>query len=68
MSLNKFKAKLVNKAFYILNHSFSFFAANTPFFNQTPFVLHIRITSQCNLSCPFCYLKEGLNQQETGVL
>jgi len=68
MRLNKFKAKLINKAFYMLNHSFSFAMTKFPFFPQTPFVLHIRITSKCNLSCPFCYLKEGLNQEEENLL
>lgn len=68
MSFNKVKAKLVNKAFYMLNHGYSFFASHNFLLKHTPFVLHIRITSHCNLSCPFCYLKEGLNQKEVGLL
>lgn len=68
MSLNKLKAKLINKAFYMLNHTFSFCMDRIPFFLQTPFVLHIRVTTKCNLKCSFCYLKEGLNQEEHDLL
>lgn len=31
---------------------------------KTPFILRIRITQKCNMSCPYCFLKSSLNQHE----
>ncbi|WP_417335296.1 radical SAM/SPASM domain-containing protein [Halobacteriovorax marinus] len=39
-----------------------------PLINLSPLVLRIRITTKCNLSCSFCYLKSGLNREEEGNL
>nr|WP_255411363.1 radical SAM protein [Halobacteriovorax sp. HLS] len=60
---------MINKIFYCLNHLYSLIVPSlSRLLAQSPFVLHIRITSKCNLSCPFCYLKEGLNQEEPDLL
>lgn len=63
--LNKLKNRLMNPLFFFLNESYSVLSDKAPYLvEQSPLVLKIRITSKCNLSCPFCYLKDGLNQDE----
>jgi MoaA/NifB/PqqE/SkfB family radical SAM enzyme len=67
--LKKLKSKLIHLIFYYYNHfGSSLISLLSPIIREFPVVLHIRITSKCNLSCPFCYLKDGLNQKESGHL
>ncbi len=67
--LGVLKARSINLIFYYVNHVASkILPLLSPIIKQTPVVLHIRITSKCNLSCPFCYLKDGLNQDEKNHL
>jgi MoaA/NifB/PqqE/SkfB family radical SAM enzyme len=52
-----------------LNDLYSNLSDTFPFiFKRSPLLLKVRITSKCNLSCSFCYLKDGLNRVETNVL
>jgi len=63
--MNRLKTKLMNPLFFFLNETYCVLSESIPgIFGKTPLVLKIRITSKCNLSCPFCYLKDGLNQDE----
>ncbi|WP_127718503.1 radical SAM protein [Halobacteriovorax sp. HLS] len=65
----KLKNKIMNPLFFFLNETYSSLSELFSFIiPQTPLVLKVRITSKCNLSCPFCYLKIGLNQKEDGHL
>lgn len=59
------KTKLMNPLFFFLNETYCAISSSFPnSLGANPLVLKIRITSKCNLSCPFCYLKDGLNQEE----
>jgi len=63
--LNRLKARYINPLFFFLNEAYCAMSASFPnTLGANPLVLKIRITSKCNLSCPFCYLKDGLNQEE----
>lgn len=67
--LNKLKTRLMNPAFFLLNEAYCELSSLFPaILGHNPLVLKVRITSKCNLSCPFCYLKDGLNQKEEGNL
>ncbi|MAX67972.1 MAG: radical SAM protein [Bacteriovoracaceae bacterium] len=63
-----YKAKYLARLFFYYNQVGSILVDRLFFKKKFPLLLHIRITTKCNLSCPFCYLKEGLNQNEENLL
>lgn len=67
--LRYIKNKLLNPTFFLLNDLYSDVSSFLPIASlKKPLVLKIRITNRCNLTCPFCYLKTGLNRPEKDVL
>jgi len=63
------RVSLLEPIFFHLNNLYCQIAGLlSPLIILSPLVLRIRITSKCNLSCPFCYLKTGLNRDEEGNL
>lgn len=67
MKIKKIINFLINPVFFFLNNLYSELSGLFPFiFPKAPLVLKVRITTKCNLECDFCYLKTGLNQNESG--
>lgn len=65
----KFARKVINPLFYFLNDTYCEMSSILPgLFRRTPLVLRVRVTSRCNLSCSYCYLKDGLNKEEDNLL
>lgn len=59
--------KRLVKTYKGINNIYSKYQEYLPYINS-PFSLKIRITQKCNMSCPYCFLKDSLNKPEHGHL
>ena len=67
--IHKINLKFLDTTYFLfLNISSEVFYALGRILKTYPILVRVRMTSKCNLSCGFCYLKEGLNKNEPNNL